>query len=99
MTTRPLKQGGLAAPQADVAAADIAALLGAPVDVQPYRPFLQGVPVTGKQPAFLQRRPRESPASEVSSDPLWWPPQKVAGRYLAPYLDSLGASPVPGRSQ
>jgi sulfide:quinone oxidoreductase len=99
MTTRPLKQGGLAAQQADVAAANIAALLGAPVGVQPYRPFLQGDLITGEQPAFLQRRPRESPASEASSDPLWWPPQKVAARYLAPYLDSLDASPMPGRSQ
>jgi hypothetical protein len=22
----------------------------------------------------------------VSSDRLWWPPQKVSGRFLAPYL-------------
>ena len=43
MTTRPLKQGGLAAQQADVAAADLAAeVAAAPVRVAPYKPKLQG---------------------------------------------------------
>ena len=25
-------------------------------------------------------------ASTVSTEPLWWPPAKIAGRYLAPFL-------------
>jgi hypothetical protein len=24
----------------------------------------------------------------ISSRPLWWPPDKICGRYLAPYLSS-----------
>jgi sulfide:quinone oxidoreductase len=96
MTTRPLRQGGLAAQQADVAAADIAAAAGAPVDVEPYRPMLQGILLTGEEPQFLQRRPRSSPASEAAREPLWWPAQKIAGRHLGPYLERLGAPPVAG---
>lgn len=30
--------------------------------------------------------------------PLWWPPRKIAGRYLAPFLDSLGQT-SPGPSE
>ena len=59
MTARPLKQGGLAAQQADVAAADIAAqIAGGDVDVQPYRPKLQGMLLTGADPLYLQHDPR-----------------------------------------
>jgi sulfide:quinone oxidoreductase len=25
--------------------------------------------------------------ADAAADPLWWPPSKIAGRYLAPYLD------------
>ena len=40
---------------------------------------------------------------EVSSRALWWPPGKVAGRYLAPYLSTarpvaLGAEPLRDRT-
>ena len=96
MTTRPLKQGGLAAQQADVAAAGILALAGAKIDVKPYRPLLRGLLLTGQDPEYLERRPSAPPSSEASSDFLWWPPQKVAGRYFAPYLESLGAARVTG---
>jgi sulfide:quinone oxidoreductase len=92
MTTRPLKQGGLAAQQADIAAADIAATVaGVPVEVRPYKPKLQGKLLTGAEPVFLERRPHAPPESEASDAFLWWPPHKIAGRHLAPYLASLGA--------
>ena len=95
MTTRPLKQGGLAAQQADVAAADIAATVaGVAVDVRPYKPKLQGKLLTGDEPVFLERRPHAPPESEASYDFLWWPPHKIVGRHLGPYLASLG-TPLP----
>jgi sulfide:quinone oxidoreductase len=92
MTTRPLKQGGLATQQADVAAADIAVLAGAEIDVKPYRPVLRGLLLTGEEPAYLQRRLRAPLSSEVSSDFLWWPAHKIAGHHLGPYLASLADS-------
>src|SRR5215207_9731305 len=95
MTSWPLKQGGLAAQQADIAAADIAArVAGAAVRVRPFKPKLQGMLLTGEDPLFLERRPHAPPSSEASSAFLWWPVQKVAGHHLGPYLESLGA-PTP----
>jgi sulfide:quinone oxidoreductase len=96
MTARPLKQGGLAAQQADVAAAGIAARAGAAVDVWPYRPSLRGLLLTGAEPVYLERRPDAPPASRASSAFLWWPPHKVVGRHMGPYLESLGAPKLPG---
>ena len=95
MTARPLKQGGLAAQQADVAAADIAAqIAGVDVDVQPYRPKLQGVLLTGAGPLYLQHDLRAPVSSQASREPLWWPPQKVAGAHLGPYLETLDGAVV-----
>jgi sulfide:quinone oxidoreductase len=95
MTTWPLKQGGLAAQQADVAAADIAArVAGAEVRVRPFKPRLRGKLLTGDEPLFLERRPGAPSASEASPDFLWWPAEKVAGRHLARYLESLATRPA-----
>ncbi len=88
MTTHAIKQGGLAAQQADVAAACIAAAAGAPVRPEPYEPVLRALLFTGTQPRFL-RHPavagHEGPGSDASTAP-WWPPHKVFGAHLAPYL-------------
>jgi sulfide:quinone oxidoreductase len=96
MTGRQIKQGGLAAQQADVAAASIAAGAGEPVEVVPYRPVLRGLLLTGDAPEFLEKGPGAPPRSRSSENFLWWPPQKVAGRHLAPYLQSLSAPVLPG---
>jgi sulfide:quinone oxidoreductase len=83
MTARPLKQGGLATQQADAAASAIAAACGAPVDPEPYRPVLRGMLLTGGRPRYLRRA---GAASLAAGDAPWWPPHKIAGRELAPYL-------------
>jgi sulfide:quinone oxidoreductase len=86
----PVKQGGLAAQQADAAAESIAALAGVPVDAQPFRPVLRGVLLTGRGRQWI-RRELDDPDDEGRAErhALWWPPTKVAGRYLAPFLASL----------
>jgi sulfide:quinone oxidoreductase len=87
-TTFPVKQGGIAAQQADAAAESIAAQMGAAVSPEPMRPTLRAMLLTGIAPTYL--RAEISGASgdsfEIAANPLWWPPSKVAGRYLAPYL-------------
>jgi sulfide:quinone oxidoreductase len=91
-----LKQGGLAAQQADVAADAIAAAAGAPVRPRPYRPLLRGLLLTGGAPLYL--RYAGDGRSEASAEPLWWPPAKIVGRHLAPYLAAhldLDAPPQP----
>jgi sulfide:quinone oxidoreductase len=100
MTTRLLKQGGLAAQQADVAAADIAArVAGSAVEVHPYEPELRGTLLTGGDPLYLHHRPHLPGGSEASTAPLWSQSQKIVGEHLGPYLDSLGqavtSSPAP----
>jgi sulfide:quinone oxidoreductase len=92
MTTHPVKQGGLATQQADLAAAEIAVLAGAQIDVKAYEPVLRGMLLTGEEPDYLQRRMRMPLSSEVSSESLWYPAQKIAGRHLGPYLAAFDAS-------
>jgi len=79
ITWYPIKQGGIAAQQADAAAQAIAAAAGAPVVARPFRPVLRGILLTGGEARYLRW-------DEVATNALWQPRAKVAGRYLAPYL-------------
>jgi sulfide:quinone oxidoreductase len=81
------KQGGLAAQQADVVAEQIAWRLGAEHAPRPYRPVLRGLVRTANGPRYLRAEPPGSATSaEVSDACLWWPPSKVAARWLIPWL-------------
>jgi sulfide:quinone oxidoreductase len=83
----PVKFGGLAAEQADAAAADIAAEAGAQVERKPFRPVLRGRLLTSRGPRYLRYDAAGgSGEGEATTHTLWWPPGKVAGRYLAPWL-------------
>jgi sulfide:quinone oxidoreductase len=88
ITTFPIKQGGLAAQQADAAAAAIATRAGAPVTPQPFDPVLRGLLLTGSLPLYLRAEVRggRGETSTVDEHAPWWPPAKIAARYLAPYL-------------
>lgn len=79
-----VKQGGIATQLADAAARHIAWSAGAPVDPEPFEPVLRGRLMTGGGDAFLRKDARGR--SDASRDALWWPPAKVNGRYLAPWL-------------
>jgi sulfide:quinone oxidoreductase len=89
-TTFPIKQGGLAAQQADAVAEAIAAQAGADIDPQPFRPVLRGTLLTGGPARYLRADISGGVGddSTVSDEALWWPPNKLCGRYLAPYLNS-----------
>ncbi len=84
----PIKQGGIACQQADVAAEDIARAAGADVASRPFRPILRGQLLTGAKPQFMRRDVRAVASGDEDSTQnlLWWPPTKVAGKYLAPYI-------------
>jgi sulfide:quinone oxidoreductase len=88
----PVKQGGLAAQQADAVAEHIAAAYGARVEPMPFRPVLRGMLFTGEAPLYMRSDvPGADPDVPGAWYPLWWPPTKIAGRYLAPYLFERGA--------
>jgi sulfide:quinone oxidoreductase len=94
----PIKQGGLAAQQADVAAESIAAGLGAPLEPAGFAPLLRGLLLTGVAPLYLRGEvgPAAAENGDVASNPLWWPSTKIAGRFLGPYLAELrSAGPRP----
>jgi sulfide:quinone oxidoreductase len=102
LTQFPLKQGGIAAQQADAAAEAIAAHAGAPVKPKPFKPILRGQLLTGMTPLYLRAEPG-SASSVADAQALWWPPAKIVGRYLAPFLAAqLGLSeatpPVDGET-
>jgi len=87
-TAFPIKQGGLAAQQADAVAEAIAASVGAGIAPRPFRPVLRGVLLTGGPARYLRADISGGAGddSTISGEALWWPPDKIAGRYLAPYL-------------
>src|SRR6266511_2246557 len=85
LTQFPLKQGGTATQQADAAASSIAADAGATVKPKPFRPVLRGLLLTGLAPRFL-RADATGAHSVIDTEPLWWPPAKIVGRYLTPFL-------------
>ena len=96
-TAYPVKHGGLAAQQADAVAEAIAAQAGTVGMPEPLRPVLRGLLLTGDAPLYLraelgpggEREHRLLPAPGTwSHRALWWPPGKVAGRYLTSFLDT-----------
>jgi sulfide:quinone oxidoreductase len=98
LTSFAVKQGGIATQQADAAATSIAARAGATVRPAPFRPVLRGQLLTGLFPRYLSSEPG-TPASTISTEPLWWPPAKIVGHHLAPFLAAqlgLPQMPLPG---
>jgi sulfide:quinone oxidoreductase len=90
----PVKQGGIACQQADSVASAIVRRLGMEVEEVPFEPRLRGWIWDGGPGTFLRTDlaggRTESPG--VAGDgPLWWPAAKLAGRYLAPFLQGWPA--------
>jgi sulfide:quinone oxidoreductase len=87
-TDFPIKQGGIATQQADAAVEMIAARLGAAVTPSAFQPMLRGMLLTGIAPTYLRTAVTREVADQgdLAASPLWWPPTKIAGRYLGPYL-------------
>jgi sulfide:quinone oxidoreductase len=84
-TVGHVKQGGLAAQQADVAAGGIAALAGAETAPEPFQPELHAVLLTGDAP--LQIDPtgvRPLPSVDATIDPQL--AEKIVARHLTSYL-------------
>jgi sulfide:quinone oxidoreductase len=87
----PVKQGGIATQQADVVAEHVAASHGAAVEPAPFQPMLRGMLFTGDEPIYMRSGvPDVDPDVPGAWYPLWWPPTKVAGHYLGPYLSEHG---------
>jgi sulfide:quinone oxidoreductase len=97
ITSFPVKQGGIAAQQAEAAAEAIAFEAGAELTPHPFRPVLRGLLLTGMGPRYLRGELAGGAdrSSQASSEPLWWPPAKIVGRYLAPFLARIAGVGTP----
>jgi hypothetical protein len=94
---------------ADAVAEMIAAGLGLPLTPKPFHPVLRGLLMTGGAPLYLRAEPQRLPheaieakslrrstpeASSAAGQALWWPPPKIAGRYLGPFLATGRPQPL-----
>lgn len=93
VTSFPVKQGGIATQQADVAVEAIAADLGCEVEASPLDPVLRGILWTGSKPRYLFGWLGGGHGeTSVASDRPPWPidnPSKLIGRFLTPFLNEL----------
>jgi len=98
VTSFPVKQGGLAAQQADTVAEAIAFEIGARGTARPFDPILRAVLWTGAKPQYLYGMPSGGPdaTSVFSEEPLWEREGKIVGQYLAPFLSSRPGAERPG---
>ena len=86
-TTFPVKQGGIATQLADAGAEQIAAELGVELEPRAFEPVLRGQLITGAESLNIKHELTGGHGEgKASLDYLWWPPQKVGGRYLAAWL-------------
>lgn len=93
-TSFPVKQGGIAAQQADVAAEAIAAELGVPISPSAFDPVLRGVLWTGHESVYLQNRlgGGQGDASTFSTEPPWkGGKEKIVARRLSSFLAEIDA--------
>ena len=90
MTSFPVKQGGIAAQQADRIAALLAFRAGADVPDEPVRPVLRTRLFAGPEPMYLHAELDEDgrPVAGVVSEGTapWWRGAKVFGRHLTPWM-------------
>lgn len=96
ITSFPVKQGGIATQQADVAAESIAADLGVVSEPATFDPILRGVLWTGEGNLYLEGwlRGGHGESSQVSTRRTWRGDEnKIVGRYLTPFL---AGEPAPG---
>lgn len=98
VTNFPVKQGGIATQQADVAAEAIAAELGCDVEAKPLDPVLRGVLWTGAKPRYLFGWLGGGHGeTSVASERPPWPvdnPSKLIGRFLTPFLTEISSAPA-----
>ena len=72
--------------------------MGAEVEPTPFKPVLRGLLLTGMVPRYLRSQVGTA-ESVADTEALWWPPAKIVGRYLAPFLaEVLGLPETPPRA-
>jgi sulfide:quinone oxidoreductase len=92
VTSFPVKQGGIAAQQADAVARAIAAELGAAIEPKPFDPILRGMLLTGTGRRFLYGPLSGGHGDEsifVDESPWPWKKGKILSLYLSDFLSEF----------
>lgn len=92
VTDFAVKQGGIAAQEADAAAESIAAQAGVAIEPEPFQPVLRGLLLTGGKPLYLSAEIAggHGGSSQISETPAWTPGVKIVAKYLGPFLERHG---------
>lgn len=86
-TDHPIKQGGLAAQQADIAALEVVRACGGTVAPLAYAPTLRGkLTAHDGEELYLRRALNGLDTGRASRDPLWQPPDAICAWRLARWL-------------
>ena len=99
MTAFAIKQGGLAAQQADVVAALVATRAGATVALPPTGLYLRAQLFGAPEPLFLESTldPRGRPlAGATYGTAPWWPQATLFGRHVSPWMARQALASGPG---
>jgi sulfide:quinone oxidoreductase len=94
VTAFPVKHGGIAAQQADVAADEIARALGFEHDGRPFRPTLEGTLLTGEAAHVIETSLAVGPVGGARHQIFHErsPLRKVSARHLGAYLEARFSS-------
>jgi sulfide:quinone oxidoreductase len=92
-TRFPLKHGGVGAEHGDIAAAAIARIAGADVELPSFDLIVRGKLLTGARPKYLWARflGGEGFDSVIADEPILGGDEKVTAAELVPYLEPAGA--------
>ncbi|MFY9265895.1 MAG: FAD-dependent oxidoreductase [Solirubrobacterales bacterium] len=94
VTAFPVKQGGIAAQQADAVVSALEARFGGREEAEPFHPDLRGILVTENEELFMhaQFAAGGRDTAELSNDPLWNPGDKIYSKHLSRRLNWLTAA-------
>jgi hypothetical protein len=92
-----LPEMGVGSQQADVAAQSIAAQAGAPVTPERFNPMIHGMLLTDRKPVYLTAHLTGGHGVQLRDQrhPHLVAPNKIAAKYLAPYLATLDRERAP----
>ena len=94
ITTFPVKQGGIATQQAFVRRRRSPRWPGSRLRRDPSHPCYVGC-CFKSHPLFMRRNMSGADEPDwVSETPIWWPPTKIVGRQLTPFLAALAGEKV-----
>lgn len=96
-----IKHGGLAAQQADAAAAGIAHLAGAAPPPEPLRPVMRGALLTGGEPLYLTAYliAETGWRAEIHAQPPWQSQDAIVAEELSSYLTTVEPSATPAEAE